>query len=61
MRHDPAVQPYLSPICPECGHIPEPEDGIHIVLGAVVISCEGYWVINPNVVGIPSPNRQPQE
>jgi hypothetical protein len=62
MRHDPAVQPYLSPLCPECNQIPEPEDGIHIVLGAaVVIGCEGYWVINPNVVGIAKPNWQPQD
>jgi hypothetical protein len=62
MRNDPAVQPYLSPVCPECGQLPEPEDGIHIVLGAaVVIGCEGYWVINPNVIGIPSPNWQPQD
>jgi hypothetical protein len=25
-----------------------------------VVGCEGYWVINPNAVGIPSPNWQPQ-
>ena len=32
-----------------------------VVVGAVVVvGCEGYWVINPNVVGIPSPNWQPQ-
>ncbi len=62
MRKDPALQPYLSPLCPECDQMPEPEDGIHVVLGAaVVIGCEGYRVINPNVVGIPSPNWQPQE
>jgi hypothetical protein len=61
MRRDPAVQPYLSPICPECGKVPEADDGIHVVLGtAVVIGCEGYWVINPNAVGIPRPNWQPQ-
>jgi len=60
MRRDPAVWPYLSPICPECGQVPEAADGIHVVLGAaVVIGCEGYWVINPNAVGIPKPNWQP--
>ena len=60
MRRDPTLEPYLSPICPECNEIPEQEDGIHIVLGAVVvIGCEGYWVINPNVVGIHRPNWQP--
>ena len=62
MRNDPAVQPYLSPLCPECDQVPEPEDGIHVVLGAaVVIGCEGYWVINPNRIGIPNPNWQPQQ
>jgi hypothetical protein len=62
MRRDPALEPYLSPICPECDQVPEQEDGIHTVLGsAVVIGCEGYWVINPNVVAVPSPNWQPRD
>ena len=62
MCRDPALEPYLSPVCPECGHVPEQEGGIHVVLGAaVVIGCEGYWVINPNVVGIPRPSWQPQD
>ena len=62
MRRDPALEPYLSPVCPECGHVSEQEDGIHVVLGAAVaIACEGYWVINPNVVGIPRPSWQPQD
>jgi len=61
MRHDPRLAPYPSPICPECDELPPPEDGVHTVLGAtVVVGCEGYWVINPNVVGIPNPNWQPQ-
>ena len=62
MRSDPAVDPYVSPICPECGQIPEPGDDGHVVLGAIVaIGCEGYWVINPNVVGIHRPTWQPQD
>ncbi len=62
MRHDPRVAPYLSPICPECDELPPPEDGVHLVLGATVaVGCEGYWVINPNVVGIPNPHWQPQQ
>jgi hypothetical protein len=62
IRRDPALEPYLSPICSECGQIPEPQDGDHVVLGAaVVIGCEGYWLINPNVVGIHRPNWQPQD
>ena len=61
MSSDTRVAPYLSPICPECGQLAGPEDGVHIMLGAVVVvGCEGYWVINPNVFGIPSPNWQPQ-
>jgi hypothetical protein len=62
LRRDQALQPYLSPVCPECGQVPGQDDGDHVVLGAaVVIGCEGYRVINPNVVGIPSPNWQPQD
>jgi len=61
MRHDPAITAYLSPTCPECGQHAQPEDGQHVVLGsAVVVGCEGYWVINPNAVGIANPNWQPQ-
>jgi hypothetical protein len=61
MRQDPALLPYLSPICPECDQEPDPEDGVHVVLsGAVVIGCEDYWVINPNVLAIPSPTWQPR-
>lgn len=61
-RRDPALGPYVSPICPECDQIPDPDDDGHVVLGAVVvIGCEGYWVINPNVVGIHCPTWQPQD
>jgi hypothetical protein len=61
MHSDPRIARYLSPICPECGKLAHREDGVHVVLGtAVVVGCEGYWVINPNAVGISSPNWQPQ-
>ena len=62
-RRDPALEPYMSPICPECDQIPDPDDDDgHVVLGAVVvIACEGYLVINPNVVGIHRPTWQPQD
>jgi hypothetical protein len=62
MRHDPGIERYLSPLCPECGQLPEPEDGVHILLGAaVVVGCEGYWVVNPNMVGIRNPRWQSQQ
>jgi hypothetical protein len=60
-RHDPSIAEYLSPTCPECGHSAPPDDGAHVVLGnAVVIGCEGYCVIDPNAVGVPRLNWQPQ-
>jgi hypothetical protein len=61
IRSDPRIARYLSPICPECGRLAATEDGVHIVLGSVVVvGCEGYRVINPNAVGIPDPDWQPR-
>jgi hypothetical protein len=51
------VLPWLTMICPECG-IDVLEDEVdavdhHVMLGPfVIIGCEGYLVVNPNVVGI---------
>jgi hypothetical protein len=60
-RRDPSIAAYVSPTCPECGRSPRPDEGAHIILGdAVAIGCEGYWVINPNAVGIRKPQWQPQ-
>lgn len=57
----------LTTTCPECGcnfsdgdevH----EDSEHIIIAttsdtyAVVVACEGYFVVNPNLVGIDCPN-----
>jgi hypothetical protein len=57
----------LTSTCPECesnfadsdeAH----EDTEHIIVAttsdtfAVVVACEGYFVVNPNLVGIDSPN-----
>lgn len=56
-----------TPKCPECGEEPEPWAEMHttIVLRngctAVLIGCEGYLVVNPNLVGIRMPNWQPVE
>jgi hypothetical protein len=59
--HDPRIAGYLSPTCPECGQHADAQDGAHVVLGAAVVAgCEGYCVIDPNVVGIPKPHWQPQ-
>lgn len=49
------VRAWLTDTCPECGEV-RPDDDAHVVLeGAVVVGCEGYWVVNPNAVGITSP------
>lgn len=56
-----------SMVCPECEKNAEDirHDGEHIVicqkeegvdLYYVVIGCEGYWTVNPNDYGVPSPN-----
>ena len=53
--------PWRTGTCPECGE-PIPGDGFvtghdgeyaHIILdGAVVLGCEGYFVINPAAAGL---------
>lgn len=57
---DPALDPYLSRTCPECGQVPARDDNDHVVVGeTVIVGCEGYWIVNPKVVGIHRPNWQP--
>lgn len=52
----PLVAPWLTTRCPECGEDVHPEDDDHVMTGPyVVIGCEGFYVVNPNVVGIPTP------
>lgn len=57
----------LTTRCPECdsdfADLDEAyEDTEHIIIAttsdttAVVVACEGYFVVNPNLVGIDSPN-----
>lgn len=56
----------ITNTCPECG-IENPEDDLHATAEAgtgsgyraVVIGCEGYWVIDPKLVGIDAPNWEP--
>lgn len=49
------VASWLTSVCPECEHGFWEAEFIHsdhAMIGAnVIIACEGYWVINPNVVG----------
>lgn len=56
-----AVTPWLTARCPECGDIiqgsglvaAEGGEHAHVVLaGAVVLGCEGYFVINPAALGL---------
>jgi hypothetical protein len=57
-------------VCPECGQDAEKvtHDADHIVIGQktggetlyyVIIGCEDYWTVNPNELGIDSPNWEP--
>lgn len=51
----------LTTTCPECGMEPaEPDtDEYHEFIENtrfVLIGCEGYHIINPNLVGVPRPN-----
>lgn len=44
--------------CPECGEVPEDQGiGLHRVYeGVVIIGCEGYWVFDPEMVGMGTGN-----
>lgn len=54
-----AMRPWITDTCPECGEIAGEDDGMHVRSdGVLAIGCEGYYVINPNVIGIDSPNWQ---
>jgi hypothetical protein len=56
----------LNRYCPECGREAE-LDGEHITIATVggftvaVIGCDGYWCIDPKLVGIHAPNWSPAE
>ncbi|MFC4507043.1 MULTISPECIES: hypothetical protein [Streptomyces] len=52
------VAPYMRADCPECDYSVDWNDKeSHVVVGsAVVIGCEGYYVVDPNVVGLSAPN-----
>lgn len=46
---------WQSTICQECGETPTPGGYPHVLDadGFVLICCEGYWQINPNMIGLP--------
>ncbi len=54
---------YLFNDCPECECEPSDDSDWHeVYAGFVLIGCEGYWVINPNILpGFSSPNWHNRE
>lgn len=58
----PEVARYLTDRCTECGRVIGLFDDGHVVIErpdgrtAVIVGCEGYRIVNPNVVGINAPN-----
>ena len=59
-KNDPKVTPYLSLICDECEQVAEDCDYPHILNseGQVLIGCEGFFHINPTVLGLHAPEWQ---
>lgn len=54
------VRPWLTDKCPECEtqviDMRSHEKDEHLILsGYVIIGCEWFWIVNPNVVGISVP------
>lgn len=67
---DGRINPPLTTRCPECdsdfADLDEAyEDAEHIIVlttadtTAVIVGCEGYYVVDPNLVGIDCPNWEP--
>lgn len=55
------IERYLTQRCDECDLTVDEMSERHRVLhrvykGQVMVCCEGYWVINPNIVGIENKN-----
>ena len=50
------VSPYLQTVCPECSHPIRPDDAEHAMIGPnVVIGCDGFLMVDPNLLGIHAP------
>lgn len=49
---------YLTTTCPECGDEVTNDITAHVVIidreetQFVIVGCEGYWVINPEIIGM---------
>jgi len=65
-KPDSRAKIWQTVICPECGDIPTPSrmgglngDSVYTHIldadGFVLIACEGYYVINPNAIGLNQP------
>lgn len=55
------AQQQFGRVCPECELEVDPLDADHIVTDyegdmLVLVGCEGFWCINPNLVGMSVPN-----
>lgn len=57
------VDRYFTSVCPQCDSVADHRDGVHVMVDhawedttVLAIGCEGYWAIDPNVVGIHDPN-----
>lgn len=53
-----AISDFTTPRCPECGQVPTGRDtSLHRMHDEIVIiACEGYYVIDPELVGMGSGN-----
>lgn len=53
-----ALLEHLTERCPECSQVPTGLDQqVHRMHdGTVIIGCEGYWVIDPGLVGLATGN-----
>lgn len=53
-----ALENDLTERCPECGQVPTGTDAYYHKMhdGNVIIGCEGYYVIDPGLVGLATGN-----
>ncbi|MFD7552448.1 hypothetical protein [Streptomyces sp. NPDC059816] len=51
------IERYLTPVCTECDeHVVPSDAGDHVMVGSsVAVGCLGYYLVDPNVLGIKMP------